>query len=281
MFEVVIKNIKKFLLRPFLMWEHTAARKLMVIIFFVVVSNVFIQIYRPFIFHSMSASDIRLLMVAHSSVTVIVLLFFYFILPLGGHYFKDNHRTFGREIIWAIGILLSAGLGHRIVNNFFNPFSDISFNASLGFTAGISVLPVLVWLFLAIHRMSTENPANQIIELSATSGNHKIRVTLGELLYIQALDNYSEVYSIANDEIKKTVLRVTLNTLLNSQLKSDYLVQIHRSYIANLLNLEKIEINSKASKVYLKNINTPLPLSHARKKGFLDKLNNLSVSYYS
>ena len=120
--------------------------------------------------------------------------------------------------------------------------------------------------------------STQLIEISSNVGNEKIKLFLKDILYIKSLDNYSEVYFTTHNKIQKKILRIPISTL-NTQLSSEYFVRSHRSYIVNLFNIEKIQGNANASKIYQKGNDISIPVSKSRRDEVISKLNELPVSY--
>ncbi|MFW5425983.1 MAG: LytR/AlgR family response regulator transcription factor [Methylophagaceae bacterium] len=276
-------NINRFFSQPFLMWEDTPTRKILFIGLFTFLSTVLIviyDIYEPLQLNQLEGPSLSFRLV-HAFVNLITFTLYYVALPwLFQEKPKGAKHTIGGEIIWLSILIFLNSLGHQFANIFFETI-DIPLSLSISMTMKTGLFPIAIHLFFAQIRKVKYNPPNQLLEISATIGHEKTKIFLKDLLYIKALDNYCEVYFIVDGKTKKKILRVSLSSLLTEQLNSEYVIRSHRSYIVNLFNLERIEINSKVNKIYLKDHDTPVPLSQGRKEEFLNKLNKLPLPYYS
>ncbi len=126
-------------------------------------------------------------------------------------------------------------------------------------------LPFLVppWLFLRARFGTIER--EQIIEedtpitIVGQNKSEELSIRAQDFIYAQAQQNYADIfYKKAGDRIEKKMLRITL-----TQLKKQVPVaqQVHRSYLVNLGEVEKLEGNARKRLLTLKNILEPIPLS--------------------
>ncbi|MCF8256816.1 MAG: LytTR family transcriptional regulator DNA-binding domain-containing protein [Flavobacteriales bacterium] len=72
-------------------------------------------------------------------------------------------------------------------------------------------------------------------ELFVRTGNALVKVKFEDILYLQALDNYTQVYT----RDKRFTISYTLKTV-ESKLPPERFIRIHRSYIIHLDAIEKI-----------------------------------------
>ncbi|NHN27252.1 response regulator transcription factor [Flavobacterium jejuense] len=86
-----------------------------------------------------------------------------------------------------------------------------------------------------------------------------VKVHLTQILYIQSMQNYIEIYL---ENRKRVIVHYTLKNILN-QLPKDFFLQIHKSYIVNTKYITQID----GLTLYLKDIN--LPIARNRKEGLL------------
>ncbi len=92
------------------------------------------------------------------------------------------------------------------------------------------------------------------------------KVFFNEIIFIEALDNYSNIYTA-----KK---KYTINSYLRdffAQLPTDKFARIHRSYVVSIDAIKAIEDN-----LLLLNNNTSIPVSKTYKKEFMDKFKMFS-----
>ena len=93
------------------------------------------------------------------------------------------------------------------------------------------------------------------------SGSKLVKVDLGEILFLQALDNYA----IIQTERNKLVVSSYLSQLAEKFPPQDFF-QVHRSYVVNLKKINSIEGNT----VYIGKYE--IPISRSNKQAFLTTL---------
>ncbi len=117
-----------------------------------------------------------------------------------------------------------------------------------------------------------------LITLKSENLKTQIRLLQSQLICIQANDNYSAVYYKEKSqknvyEYKKELLRIPLKKI--EQQLQDYekiIVRCHKSYIVNLLNIERVSGNAQGYKLYFKNLDFKIPVSRNFPKSILDKI---------
>ena len=279
-----LKAIKTFLSQPFLMWEYTIKRKVIATIFIVVFSGFFVYFFTPFSYNHLPNEDLLIQVLLHTLLNIIVVSFFYFVIPLGFNgYFRDENRTIFREAVWVVALVLCSAAGHNQIDIFDKLPMQTGPNA-LWYTVTIGIFPFFTLLLLAIVRKAKEGQvkhadlAHQLIEITANVGKDKIKLFLKDILYIKSLDNYSEVYYTKDNEIKMKLFRISLNAM-EGQLVSKYFSRCHRSFILNLYHIELFKGNVNNSRIHLKGNDIVIPVSKSRRSEVLDKINELPVSY--
>lgn len=94
------------------------------------------------------------------------------------------------------------------------------------------------------------------------SGSKLIKIENSEVLFLQALDNYSIIQTTKN----KIVVSSYLSQLAEKFNSPDFF-QVHRSYVVNLRNIESIDGNT----IYTGKFE--IPVSRSNKAGLMSKLN--------
>ena len=139
---IFIDKIKQFLSRPYLMYEYDTKRKIYAILFIVIFSATFIYIYKPFDLNHLTEHEIQILLWVHGLVNLLILISFFFILPLTfGGYFKEENRTIFRHILAGMILFISASETHRYVNHYFGELPFHTFKDSVVLTLGIGIFP--------------------------------------------------------------------------------------------------------------------------------------------
>jgi len=116
---------------------------------------------------------------------------------------------------------------------------------------------------------SARPPAQYLERLAVKDGTRVFIIPLAKLDYAEAQDDYVEL----NAEGKKYLKQQTISSL-ESGLDPSRFVRIHRSYIANLERITKVEPYAKDSHVAVMTSGKQLPVSrsgYARLRALLDR----------
>ncbi len=290
-----MQKVTTWLNKPFPVWESTFTRKIMLIVFIEIFSIGFKYIYKPFGMELSGNYNLSSFL-GHGALNILVLLFQLFLLPrLFNGYFLEKSRTLWREIVWIVVLFFILTIAHASFSFFDGVYLVIpnSLLDSLFINMSIGIFPIIFILILGYVKQLEDRlkekeidntkyfkkeAQNEFIEIASETGNEKIQLLLSNLIYIKSSDNYTEVYYNDNGKTSKKILRTTLGSIENS-LKSEYLFRIHRSYIVNLLKIDKLTGNSNKSDVLLKNIESSFPISRGKRKELLEKLEKLPVMY--
>ena len=113
-------------------------------------------------------------------------------------------------------------------------------------------------------------------EMITLAGNSKDSLTLfpHELFYIESSANYVQVYYKADGQILQKALRSTLQQMAESLSGYPFLVRCHRAFIVNTHQIDRI----KGTKVWLKSVEVPLPISKTYSANIQLLLENSSYS---
>jgi DNA-binding LytR/AlgR family response regulator len=116
------------------------------------------------------------------------------------------------------------------------------------------------WLSkLAVNEFKADSETADSVYVQ--SGSKLVKIDLAEILFLQALDNYS----IIQTEKNKIVVSLYLSQLAE-KFPSGQFYQIHRSYVVNLKNIQSIDGNT----VHIGKFE--IPVSRSNKADFLSKL---------
>ncbi|MCC7521336.1 MAG: LytTR family transcriptional regulator [Flavobacteriaceae bacterium] len=82
-----------------------------------------------------------------------------------------------------------------------------------------------------------------------------------DILFIKGADNYIEIcYLGLNNKIQKNLIRSQIKRVEQDE-KNDFLIKVHRSYLCNLKNVEKVSGNSNGYLLHFKNTFEKIPVS--------------------
>jgi len=151
---------------------------------------------------------------------------------------------------------------------YFKSFMSFVFNISM-----MSIIPFAIILLYSIHRNSQKaykllelqpkfDLTEKYINLQSYNRKEQLSITLDNLLYIEAQDNYVAVYYMAKDKVKKQLLRATMNDI-ETNLKADFVIRCHRSFIVNIHKLERVTKDGHQMKLFLPHIESFIPVSRS------------------
>ena len=178
-------------------------------------------------------------------------------------------------------------MAHKAMHSIYRSYPPSVFIEDLigvMFPASLIILLSLIRKNEIIEQATTKtilknSPENNLIALKADYGKEKILLLLSEILYIKASDNYSEVYYYRNGIIHKSILRSTLRSLFE-QLRSEYFVRTHRSYVINLYNVNRIKGNINNCRIYQNGHKEAIPVARSKKEQILKSLDDLKIPYF-
>jgi hypothetical protein len=114
----------------------------------------------------------------------------------------------------------------------------------------------------ASETLPHEVPSEPKLILLSENGREEVQLHPDQLLYIESADNYSNIVFIENGGIKKQMLRGALKRL-ESQITIPYITRCHRTFIANLKNVDKVSGNAAGYKLSFKHIGQSIPVSRS------------------
>ena len=199
--------------------------------------------------------------------------------------------TFGKAMLLGIWDMFIVTFAIFLYINYQSDFAQFTYQALLRITSLailFSVIPVAIttvfldnwWLRQNLSKANTiQNKVDNAqfkasddkLHLQSENNREFLNIDASQLLFIESVDNYVSVYHLENDQVKKQLLRSNLKKL-ESQLTEESIVRCHRSFIANLKNIKKVEGNSRGLQLYFNYHDTPIPVSRRYVKSILKQL---------
>ena len=133
------------------------------------------------------------------------------------------------------------------------------------------VTPVLLYLRQRFGERILPISPNTII-ITGENKNEKLELQKNELLYIQAIENYIEIYFI--DSEKKLLSKTFRQTLSKVHDQVSFLEKCHRSYLVNINKIKEIQGNSQSAKIHFHHVEKEIPLSKTLYKSIKSKAVN-------
>jgi hypothetical protein len=97
----------------------------------------------------------------------------------------------------------------------------------------------------------------------------------GNVLFVKGADNYIEVYyKNEKHNLSKELIRNKLSAI-ELDVKNDFLMRVHRSYLCNLSQVVKIGGNSKGYLLHFTDTDETVPVSRSKSEEVLEKINQL------
>jgi hypothetical protein len=208
-------------------------------------------------------------------------------------YWGHRKWTVGLEIFHSLCFLLFVG-GSILIYGYLSHISDLSLKnilIYLLYTILLGFIPVTIRAMLVknwrlkkdlseakkINELLTNRKYaydEKIIEFQYASSNDILKLINYDFLFVEAFENYITVVWENNHTIKKQMIRMTMKDAIK-QMNDPLIVFSHRSFIINLRKVQKVSSNGGLSILWLKNIETSIPLSATFKKAIKQKLKEI------
>lgn len=228
---------------------------------------------------------------AYSVITFVVCYSIAAILPMFfPNYFSDKNWTVGKEILHMAFIVFVIG----VVNFFYaaktfipkdgeEVYSISNFVLSISITFLIGIMPVIIVVLfnqtrlLKKYKAESEkinqskhitNLSTQEIVLKGEGKNEELIFTDTNILFIKSESNYCEIHVNENNDYKKQLLRGSLSSLEESLKELDSFMRVHRSYIVNYNNIDKVSGTAQGYKLHFQNVEQAVPVSRNKSTQF-------------
>lgn len=174
-----------------------------------------------------------------------------------------------------------------IYYNFLGNWHDLFWESYLEFIlniAALSFFPILINL-LFLKRGRSNSPASFEKEsaitqalLTFTSDNQKDRlaVSMEDLYYIEAQDNYCSIHYQSENTTKKYLIRASLKRL-EMELSDTAVIRCHRSYLVNLSQVASYKGNLHGLVLSVGLAQLAVPVSRSYAQVIIDKLSQEKV----
>ncbi len=211
-----------------------------------------------------------------------------------------SDRLKNRHIIWYIlGLLFLIGLANAFyfhaVHHGGTLLQDILgfqfYTVAIGFIPVVFVLLLQNYWHLQEHIRKAESINRELDgpkpgadafhpeqPLTLTSDNEKetIRVPSSRLLFVKSAGNYVEVFTEENGVVRKHLLRNTIKAVSGSLADNGLILQCHRAYLVNVLNIGNVTGDSQGFRVTIRNTDHQVPVSRGYLKQFKQHIDRIS-----
>ncbi len=219
-------------------------------------------------------------------ITFAVLSFHLLVLPsyLNRFFTNDKWNIF-KEILWNTWLLSALAVAFY----FYFKYLNISILSGIDFLKIIliGVLPITILVFLNQNRLlklnlsdaielnrkilAKINSPDNIVVFESEYKNDTISLTANSIYLIKSAANYIEIFWKEKNKINKHLVRTKLLNAENLLKSYNFIFKCHRTYLVNTNYIEKAEGNSQGLKLFLQNIDFPIPVSRT----YITKLKDL------
>jgi hypothetical protein len=279
--------------------DTTIKRKLIFALLFGLFVFLFLFFFQPFGINEWVIQYKVLLLAGYGLITTIALLFHFLLVErMFPKWFAEENWKVWKEIIWVLWIIFFIGTCNLLYSKWQAGFSFtfMNFISYQWITLLIGLFPVIVGTLINYARLQAKNlkaaielnkvieadvrpmeiiDGKSLIELTGEGARESIHLTLENILYIEAADNYVEVVWLENNMIQKKLLRNTLKNLEHTFSKMPQIFRCHRSFIINLTHVIKVSGNSQGYKLHFANLEKEIPVSRQFNEIIREKISNM------
>jgi len=254
--------------------------------------GLFMLIFQPFGLSNYHGPNKALLCMGYGLVTfVAVLINTVVVQPLFKAWFASHKWTVLKQIIWLSWIIFSIGLGNYIYTASFSTMWSIKALLYFQFfTVAVGLMPIIVLTIVNQNRLLAQNLKSaqefnsqlksgdtcneqQPVTLLADNEKDECQFDLANLLYIESIGNYIEIYLWANNELKKVVLRSSLKRIEMQLEAYKSVMKCHRAFLINNGRIKEVKGNSQGLRLVLEHAETDIPVSRNYARSLKEKLN--------
>jgi len=252
---------------------------------------VFIQIFQPFGLSEYQGSYKILINSGYGFVTFTILIIdLFFVSLFFKNWFNEKSWTVLKQILWLIWILFTIGLGNYLYSSILFSFRGLqSFFIFQLYTLAVGIIPIIILTTIQQNVLLSQNikSANyfnsgllnndiliekQIISLTGDNQKDKFEIELSDILYVEAMGNYIEIFYVKENILKNTILRSTFKRAELQFDKYPSLMKCHRAFLVNINKIIHVKGNSQGLRLVLKNTETEIPVSRNLIKKLKDKM---------
>lgn len=100
----------------------------------------------------------------------------------------------------------------------------------------------------------------------------KISISISDFLFAQSEGNYSNIFYLKEDTVRKQLLRISFKKL-EEQVCNDEIIRCHRSYIFNIQKVIEKKGNAQGYKISLRHVQEKISVS----RKYIEKISGISV----
>ena len=208
-------------------------------------------------------------------------------------FFDEDKWVIGKNLLFIFFCVLFIGTVLWTYAYYFKldkPIKQISYFTFLYYTFLVGPFPIIFYVFYNEYTIrkkreqkakgftlgKKEEQKENITSIIFTSENNKesLQLEIKKLVYITSEGNYASFFTVENNTLKESILRVTLSKIEESLADINYLIRCHKSYIVNTKYVENIRGNARGYLLIIDLIDFDIPVSRKFSKASLSRLLN-------
>ena len=264
----MFQQIQNWFLKPY-PFPTTTKQKILISLGFGKFVFLFLLLFKPFGFHELANQTLYYSFI-YGLITAVLMMLFFIISPLiFSKFFNPSKWVIYKMLLFVFLIVIAVSFFNWMYSVNYLPqtvnSSDHTVLFFLSSTMLIGVFPILIYLYISenIHNKRHKKIAHSITDSNnsipkkevVNSGNitllgenkeESLTISFESFLYINSEKNYASVFYTEKNEIKESLLRVSL-AKLEEQL-SDYksIIRCHKSYLVNTSKVKEIKGNARS-----------------------------------
>ncbi|WP_114791916.1 LytTR family DNA-binding domain-containing protein [Niabella yanshanensis] len=116
--------------------------------------------------------------------------------------------------------------------------------------------------------VAPSNEDNGPLILTGDNQGEKLELLHDNLLAVQALDNYVNVFWEADDQLRSTLLRNTLTNIAEQVSDAAHMYRSHRSWLVNVQRVARVDGNAQGLKLSVELMDQQVPVSRSNIPGY-------------
>ncbi len=262
----------------------------------------FLFIFQPFEISSKPDEHVLNLSIMYSLITLVCSLIITLGIPfLFPSIFEDFRWNVLKEILFICLIVLVIScvnfycsiyyyleyqleLSAHLMNSSFPPLLR-----AMLYTFSIAIIPcIMLVMFNQFRLLNRSVKGSQLINdslhsktvvgnvtdvfLHGEGKNEQLQFKMEDFLFARASANYSEIFCMSNNEVTKSLLRSSMNSIEDQLVDFDVVERVHRGYLVNLNNVINVTGNAQGYRLHFKNAEEFVPVSRQKSKVVKSKL---------
>jgi len=246
----------------------------------------FLFLFQPLQIDALATRDKYFLVIGMGVITFLSLSLNLLILPsLFPKILNGLSWNVKKEIFWDIWILFTVSLGYFLYYKALGVM-EFGFDMIIKLIL-IAIVPISVLITFNRNRLlrthlKSANELNKklqenkmhpdkLVHFESDYQKDNLSIKANLILLIRSANNYIEIFWKEGSSVKSQMVRYSLTKAEEILKDQKFIFKCHRSYVANIKHIDKIEGSSQGYRLFFENVEFPVPVS----KNYTEKLREL------